>query len=99
MFLGKYVDFTNRKKLTNLEFRILTLFHLRPSIVTIEVASDTATLLVIPAYRIFELVNTNFALAVRMYKKAAQQIYVQIEKLLTSNEGMARGLTDSHFLL
>eukprot|EP00026_Physarum_polycephalum_P005636 Phypoly_transcript_05671.p1 GENE.Phypoly_transcript_05671~~Phypoly_transcript_05671.p1 ORF type:complete len:536 (+),score=84.02 Phypoly_transcript_05671:209-1816(+) len=80
-------------------FGVLTLFYMRPSIFSLEVASDNATLLVIPGYRIHELVNTNFALAVRLYRKAAQQIYDQIEKLLTSSEGIAKGLTESHFLL
>jgi hypothetical protein len=101
----------------NLLIRVLTLFYMRPSIFSLEVASDNATLLVIPGthfhlilcslheltqyagYKIHELVNTNFALAVRLYRKAAQQIYDQIEKLLTSSEGVAKGLTGSHFLL
>jgi len=80
-------------------FGVLTLFYMRPSIFSLEVASDNATVLVIPGYKIHELVNTNFALAVRLYKKAAQQIYDQIEKLLKSNDELAKGLTGSHFLL
>lgn len=80
-------------------FGLVTLFHLRPSIFDVEVVSDYATVLIIPGYRIHDLVNTNLALAARIYNKAAQQIYTQIEKLLTSSEGSAKGLDESHFLL
>lgn len=72
---------------------------MRPSFLSMEVVSDTATVLVIPGYRINELVNTNFPLAVRIVKKAAQQIYSQIEEILTSEEGISRGFTESHFHL
>jgi hypothetical protein len=80
-------------------FGVLTLFHLRPSNVTIEVASETATLLIIPSYRIQELVTLNFPLAVRMHKKAAQLVYGQIERILLSREGPVTGFSPSGVFL
>lgn len=71
--------------------RVLTLFYMRPSLVSIECTSDTATLLVIPAYKLQELPNTNFPLSVRFHKKSAQLVYGQIEKVLLSREGLVKG--------
>lgn len=80
-------------------FRVLTLFHLRPSMLTIEVASDTCTLLIIPGYKFQELITTNFPLAVRLHKKAAQLVYDQIEKSLMSREGVVKGFGEPNVIL
>ena len=71
-------------------FGILSLFHLRPSMVNLMVTSDTATVLIIPGYKILDLVNTNFPLAVRMYKKAAHVIHAQLEHM-TGNSPVVKG--------
>jgi len=80
-------------------FGLLTVFHLRPSRLTIEVASDTATLLIIPQWRLQELITTNLAIAVRLHKKATQLMHSQIEKLLASREGMVIGYTQRNVLM
>eukprot|EP00026_Physarum_polycephalum_P021933 Phypoly_transcript_25574.p1 GENE.Phypoly_transcript_25574~~Phypoly_transcript_25574.p1 ORF type:complete len:158 (+),score=35.22 Phypoly_transcript_25574:45-476(+) len=79
-------------------FGVLTLFHLRPSMMDVEVASDTATLLIIPGYRINELISTNFPLAVRLYKKAAQMIYTQVGHLLKSRDEIVEKFSDTNLL-
>lgn len=50
--------------------------------VNLVVTSETATVLIIPGYRIQELVSTNFPLAVKMHKKAAQVIYSQVQYIM-----------------
>eukprot|EP00026_Physarum_polycephalum_P002634 Phypoly_transcript_02642.p1 GENE.Phypoly_transcript_02642~~Phypoly_transcript_02642.p1 ORF type:complete len:383 (+),score=82.81 Phypoly_transcript_02642:846-1994(+) len=74
-------------------FGVITIFHLRPCNITIEVVSDTATLLIIPNYKIQELLTSNFPLAVRVYKKAAQLVYGQIERVLMSRDGIVTGFS------
>jgi len=76
-------------------FGLVTLFHMRPYVVSIEVVSDTATLLIIPAYKIRELESSNFPLAVRLHKKAAQVLYGQSERILMSHEGVVKGYSQS----
>jgi hypothetical protein len=64
----------------------------------VEVASDTATLLIIPGYRVTELTSTNFPLAVRLYKKAAQMIYTQVGQILKSRDEIVEKFSDSNLL-
>eukprot|EP00026_Physarum_polycephalum_P009438 Phypoly_transcript_09562.p1 GENE.Phypoly_transcript_09562~~Phypoly_transcript_09562.p1 ORF type:complete len:462 (+),score=75.94 Phypoly_transcript_09562:45-1388(+) len=59
-----------------------TLLILRPSVVTLEVASDTATALVIPAYKIFGLMETHPSVANRIFKNAAQILDRQTNQAL-----------------
>lgn len=57
-----------------------TLLHLRPVPVTIRVTSETASMLVIPAHKLNELMNSNPVVAVRVYKKVAQLVDNKIDK-------------------
>jgi CRP-like cAMP-binding protein len=79
-------------------FGVLTLFHLRPSMLDIEVASETATLLIIPGYKIAELITTNFPLAVRMHKKAAQLIYNQVCHVLKTHDEVVEKFSGTNFI-
>lgn len=69
-----------------------TLLHLRPMPVTIKVASETASVLVIPAYKLNELINSNPVVAVRVYRKVAGLVETKIEKCLATKHQLASEL-------
>jgi CRP-like cAMP-binding protein len=86
---GEIASMKGERKLSTMTegntFGMLMLFYMRPSMVDLVVTSDTATVLIIPGYKILDLVTTNFPLAVRIYKKAAHLIYSQVEATLSSS--------------
>lgn len=63
-------------------FGVDTILFLRPCPVTIEVASETATVLIIPAYKMMELLDSDVAVAVQLFKRSAQILDAQITKIL-----------------
>jgi len=69
-----------------------TLLHLRPIPVTIKVSSETASVLVIPAYKLNELINSNPVVAVRVYRKIAGLVEAKIEKVLQTKHQLATEL-------
>jgi len=62
-------------------FGVDTVLMLRPCPVTIEVASDTATILIIPAYRMMELIESDVEVAMQLFKRSAQILDAQLIKL------------------
>jgi CRP-like cAMP-binding protein len=69
-----------------------SLLHLRPIPVTIKVASETATVLVIPAHKLNELINSNPVIAVRVYKKIAGLVESKIESALQTKHQLVTEL-------
>lgn len=66
-----------------------TLLHLRPAPVTMRISSETASILVIPAYKLQELINSNPVLAVRVYKKTASLVEKKIDAVLSKRHEIA----------
>jgi len=69
-----------------------TLLHLRPMPCTIKVSSETASVLVIPAYKLNELINSNPVVAVRVYRKVAGLVENKIERCLATKHQLATEL-------
>ena len=67
---------------SNIIVSVDTILFLRPCPVTVEVASETATLLIIPAYKMTELIDSDVAIAVHLFKRSAQILEAQIIKIL-----------------
>eukprot|EP00026_Physarum_polycephalum_P008413 Phypoly_transcript_08497.p1 GENE.Phypoly_transcript_08497~~Phypoly_transcript_08497.p1 ORF type:complete len:445 (+),score=69.11 Phypoly_transcript_08497:152-1486(+) len=67
-----------------------TLLILRPSVVTLEVASETATALVVPGYKIWGLMETHPSLANRIFKDAAQILERQTTEVLQDLDGRTK---------
>lgn len=59
-----------------------TILFLRPAPVTIEVITETAELLVIPAYKMHDLIDSDISVALNLFKRAAQILDSQIGKIL-----------------
>lgn len=74
-----------------------SLLHLRPAPVTMRVTSDTASVLVIPAYKLQELINSNPVLAVRIYKKTASLVEKKIDAVLATKHQLASEMCGSEF--
>ena len=62
--------------------RLPTLLHLRPCPTSLVIASDTATVLMVPAHKMIEISRDNTPLAARLYKRAATKLQSQIEGVL-----------------
>jgi hypothetical protein len=65
--------------------------------VTIKISSETASVLVIPAYKLTELINSNPVLAVRVYKKTAALVERKIEKVLAAKHQYATEVCGAEF--
>eukprot|EP00026_Physarum_polycephalum_P005944 Phypoly_transcript_05983.p1 GENE.Phypoly_transcript_05983~~Phypoly_transcript_05983.p1 ORF type:complete len:557 (+),score=123.39 Phypoly_transcript_05983:35-1705(+) len=74
-----------------------SLLHLRPAPVTIRISSETASVLVIPAYKLHELINANPALAVRIYKKTAALVDKKIDRVLRQRHQLTTELCGAEF--
>jgi len=66
-----------------------SILHLRPVPVTIKVSSETASVLIIPAYKLNELINSNPVVAVRVYRKIAGLVEHKIERCLSAQHALA----------
>lgn len=71
---------------------VQSLLHLRPAPVGMVVISDTATISIIPAFRINELINSNTALAARLYKRASEMIQKHIDNVMHRLSDLERGI-------
>lgn len=74
-----------------------SLLHLRPAPVTIKISSETASVLVIPAYKLQELISSNPVLAVRIYKKTAALVEKKIDRVLRARHQLTTELCGSEF--
>lgn len=63
----------------------MTMMYLRPFPTTIKVTSETAEIVVIPAYKIHELIAHDDDLAARVFQRSAVIISKQIEKFIKIN--------------
>jgi hypothetical protein len=57
------------------------------------VGSETATVLMLPAYKIIEMSKDNTALAARLWKKTAATLQTQVERILRRTREIAADLT------
>lgn len=62
------------------------MLYLRPSTTTVTVTSETAEIVAVPAYKIFELVAGDDFLAARIFRRIALVIFHQMEKFMLFNE-------------
>jgi hypothetical protein len=74
-----------------------SLLHLRPAPVTIKISSETASVLVIPAYKLHELISSNPVLAVRIYKKTAALVEKKIDRVLAARHQLTTELCGAEF--
>jgi CRP-like cAMP-binding protein len=70
-----------------------SLLHLRPSPVTMIVSSEEATVLIIPAYRLFKLTESDPFLSARLYRKASQLLENKIMWLSNRAKRLSGGIT------
>lgn len=70
-----------------------TILFLRPAAVTVEVVTETAELLVIPAYKMHELIDSDVSIALGLFKRAAQILDSQISKILQVEQLLQGGLS------
>eukprot|EP00026_Physarum_polycephalum_P006560 Phypoly_transcript_06608.p1 GENE.Phypoly_transcript_06608~~Phypoly_transcript_06608.p1 ORF type:complete len:487 (+),score=78.82 Phypoly_transcript_06608:90-1550(+) len=67
-------------------FGLVTMLHLRPYPTSIVVTSETAEVVVIPMFKIQEIIDQNTDLGARIFQKAAIVVSLQVEQLIRINK-------------
>lgn len=62
------------------------MLHLRPYPTSIVVTSETAEVVVIPMFKIQEVINSDTDLGARIFQKAAIMVSLQVESLIRINK-------------